>query len=253
MTPAAPGRLVPRRLLYAAAAAVLAFGAPVGLMVVRLAEGSGTSVIAAVGEDLRGDTRTYAYVTSSTVVVFALFGYVLGRQADALVRLSRTDPLTGLGNARAFEEHLFHETARTARYREPLSLLAVDVDGLKRINDAHGHGGGDLALQAVGRALRQGARSSDMAARVGGDEFALLAPSTSPAAATALAERVRALVAAERAAGLTISIGVATAEGGDAVPAHLREAADRALYEAKRRGRDRVVAAASPALTGPAA
>jgi diguanylate cyclase (GGDEF)-like protein len=241
MTPWPPGRAQPRRLLYAVAAAALALGAPAGLMIVRLAGAAPTA--AALRAELRGDPSTYAYVTASTMVVFALFGYVLGRQADALVRLSRTDSLTGLGNPRAFEEHLAQETARAARYDEPLSLLAMDLDGLKRINDAHGHRGGDLALQAVARALQRGARGSDLAARVGGDEFALLAPSTTSAAATALAERVRALVAAEGPDGLSISVGVATARGRDSAPARLREAADGALYEAKRRGRDRVVTA----------
>ena len=241
MTPGPPRRGLPRRVLYVVAAVVLALGAPVGLIVVRFA---GTAPKAAALRDEVGrDRSTYAYVTFSTMVVFGLFGYVLGRQADALVRLSRTDPLTGLGNPLAFEEHLAQETARAARYGEPLSLLAVDLDGLKRINDTRGHRGGDLALQAVARALGRGARGTDVAARIGGDEFALLAPSTASAAATALAERVRALVAAEEIAGLSVSVGVATTDGGEATPGRLREAADGALYEAKRRGRDRVVTA----------
>ena len=248
MTPRAAGPGPSRRLFYTAAAVVLALGAPLGLIIVRMA-GAGTASVAGVGAELRRDAPTYAYVTASTMVVFALFGYVLGRQADALVRLSRTDALTGLGNARAFEEHLGVETGRAARYGEPLSLLAVDVDGLKKINDRHGHHGGDLALQAVGRALRGGARASDLAARVGGDEFALLAPSTPGAAAAALAQRIRALVAAERVDGLTVSVGVATTEGGVASAMRLREAADGALYEAKRRGRDRAVSASVPGLT----
>jgi len=240
MTPARRWRALPRRLVYTLAAVVLALGAPAGLMVVRLGMGEPRPA-ASVREDLRRDAATYAYVTSSTIVVFALFGYVLGRQADALVRLSRTDSLSGLANPRAFEEHLAQETARASRYGEPLSLLAVDVDGLKRINDVQGHRGGDAALRAVARALRQGARASDVAARIGGDEFALLAPSTPLDAAAALAERVRALVAAEGLDGLSVSVGVATTRGEDAAPSRLREAADSALYEAKRRGRDRVV------------
>lgn len=240
MTPGNPRRGLPRRLLYAVAGTALALGAPLGLMVVRLA-GTGEASSPGIGGELDKDAPTYAYVTLSTMVVFALFGYVLGRQADALVDLSRTDPLTGLGNPLAFEERLSHETARAARYGEPLSLLAVDVDGLKSINDRHGHRAGDLALQAVARALRDGARDSDLAVRVGGDEFALLAPSTPTVAAAALAERIRALVAAQRSDGLTVSLGVATVEGRDASSAHLREVADGALYEAKRRGRNRVV------------
>jgi diguanylate cyclase (GGDEF)-like protein len=239
MTPGRPGRGWPRQLFYAAAAVALALGAPVGLIAVRLADTAPSAAV--VREEVRRDRSTYAYVTLSTMVVFALFGYVLGRQADALVRLSRTDSLTGLGNARSFDEHFAQETERAARYGEPLSLLALDLDGLKRINDAHGHRGGDVALQAVAQALQRGARASDVAARIGGDEFVLLAPSTSSAAATALAERVRALVAAAGLDGLSVSVGVATMEGGGGAPSRLREAADGALYEAKRRGRDRVV------------
>jgi diguanylate cyclase (GGDEF)-like protein len=240
MTAAPPRRVLPRRTLYPAVAVILALGAPAGLLAVRLARHAPSA--AALREEVRRDRSTYAYVTLSTMVVFALFGHVLGRQADALVRLSRTDSLTGLGNPLAFEEHLAQETARAVRYGQPLSLLAVDLDGLKKINDAQGHRGGDLALQAVGRALRQGARASDLAARIGGDEFALLAPSTPSEAATALAERVRALVAAEGLDGLSVSVGVATTDG-DAAAAGLRAAADSALYESKRRGRDRVVTA----------
>jgi diguanylate cyclase (GGDEF)-like protein len=233
---------LPRRLVYAAAGAALGLGAPVGLMVVRLS-GAVEDSPPGIGVDLDRNAPTYAYVTVSTMVAFALFGYVVGHQADALVELSRTDPLTGLGNPLAFEERLVHETARAARYGEPLSLLAVDVDGLKSINDRHGHRAGDLALQAVARALRGGARASDLPARVGGDEFALLAPSTPTAAAAALAERIRSLVASERRDGLTVSLGVATLEGRGSSPTRLREAADGALYEAKRRGRNRVVSA----------
>jgi len=249
VTPGPPVRGWPRQLVYPAAAVVLALGAPVGLMAVRLADTPPSAAVA--GDEVRRDRSTYAYVTLSTMVVFALFGYVLGRQADALVRLSRTDSLTGLGNARSFEEHLVQETARAARYGEPVSLLAVDLDGLKKINDAHGHRRGDAALQAVAQALQQGARASDVAARIGGDEFVLLAPSTSSAAATALAERVRALVAAVGLDGLSVSVGVATAQGTDGAPVLLREAADRALYEAKQRGRDRIVTVRDPALTAP--
>lgn len=234
---------LPRRLSYTLAAVALAAGAPFGLLVVRFV-GTGGANLARLRSELEGNSSTYLYVTLSTLAVFALFGYVLGRQADALVELSRTDTLTGLRNPLAFEERLREETARADRYREPLSLLLVDVDGLKAINDRHGHRAGDLALQAVGRALREGGRQTDLAARVGGDEFALLASSTPPSAAVALGERIRSLVAAQGIGGLTVSLGVATLEPGGASGAgFLREVADTALYEAKRRGRNRVVSA----------
>jgi diguanylate cyclase (GGDEF)-like protein len=235
-------RTVPRRLAYAGIGVVLALGAPLGLAVLRLATASGMSVEALRGE-VEQDLGAFLYVTASTVVVFFAFGYVLGRQADALVDLSRTDPLTGLRNARAFEERLGEEVARAGRYGGPLSLLIADVDGLKAINDRGGHHAGNFALRAVGDAMRKGARQTDLAARIGGDEFALLAPNTLASEALALGDRMRCLVA-EDASGVTISVGVATLRAHRPDAEELLLAADAALYEAKHRGRNQVVAAA---------
>jgi diguanylate cyclase (GGDEF)-like protein len=234
---------LPRRFLYALIAITLSAGAPLGLLVVRLG-GHEEIDRDALRREIEGDPATYLYVLLSTLAVFASFGYVLGRQADALVKLSRTDPLTGLSNMLAFEERLEQEAARLARYGEPVALLLADVDGLKAINDRHGHRAGDLALQAVARALRVGARQTDLPVRLGGDEFALLAPSTSRLAAVALGERIRSLVGGQGVDGLTVSVGVASLEPGRALAAdYFREIADTALYEAKRRGRNRVVSA----------
>lgn len=230
-----------RRFGYALVGAGLAMGAPVGLLIVRATAANLVDPTALLLE-LQAESPTYLYVLLSTLVVFASFGYALGRQADALVALSHTDRLTGLANRHAFEERLKEEIARSARYGEPLALLLVDVDGLKAINDRHGHHAGDLALQAVARALRSGARQADLPARFGGDEFAMLAPSTGTAAAITLGERIRSLVVVQGLEGLTVSVGVATLHpGGQAAPDNLRKVADMALYEAKRRGRNRVV------------
>jgi diguanylate cyclase (GGDEF)-like protein len=231
---------VSRRFLYALTAVVLAAGAPVGLLAVRSAGMNGFG-LARLGDVVRGDLPTFAYVTLSTLAVFAAFGYVLGRQADALLEMSRTDVLTGLRNQRAFEERLPDELARAVRYREPLSLLVLDLDDLKGINDSRGHHAGDLALRALADALLLGARQTDFAARVGGDEFVVLAPRTDARAAAALGERIRALVSVQGVDGLTVSVGVATMGAGSATQGFLREVADSALYEAKRRGRNRVV------------
>jgi len=221
--------------------AALAAGAPLGLLAVRFGAAERWD-LHAVRRQLQADRATYLYVTVSTALVFASFGYVLGRQADTLLKLSRTDPLTGIGNRLAFEERFDQETSRAARYGEPVSLLLLDLDGLKSINDRHGHAAGNAALQAVARALRMGARATDLPARVGGDEFALLAPTTARAAAAALGERIRTLVAGQGQQGLTVSVGTATLEGGRASDVRLLcEDADRALYAAKRQGRDRVV------------
>jgi diguanylate cyclase (GGDEF)-like protein len=187
----------------------------------------------------------------STAVAFTLFGYILGRQADWLAELSETDPLTGLSNARGFFDRLGAELARSRRYREPLALLSVDLDGLKSINDRYGHRAGDVAIRSVAEVIRSELRESDLGARWGGDEFAVLAPSTSRVAALALAERIRGLIPQRSTRWpLSVSVGVATVDpntdGEDIDSATLMRAADAAMYEAKRSGRDRVVAA-SPA------
>ena len=196
--------------------------------------------------EVADDLPDYLYVGTSTAIVFALFGFILGHQADQLADLSETDPLTGLSNARGLHDRLDAELARLRRYRTPLSLLLVDLDGLKTINDRHGHRAGDEAICRVADVIRSQLRDSDLGARWGGDEFAVLAPSTSRAAALALGERIRIQIL-ERGAPrqLSGSVGVATVDpttdDGALNPAMLMRAADAALYEAKRRGRNRVV------------
>ena len=133
------------------------------------------------------------------------------------------------------------------RHAIPLSILLVDVDRLKALNDRHGHRVGDEALSRVAAAIRSGSRAMDVAARWGGDEFALLAPDTGREEALHLAERVRALVAGsgERTEAITVSVRVVTLDAFRPVadPEVLMRAADVALYEAKRQGRNRIVAA----------
>jgi diguanylate cyclase (GGDEF)-like protein len=200
--------------------------------------------------DARADLLSYAYVTLATIAAFGLFGYALGRQADRLLDLSRTDPLTGLGNARTLHERLREELDRVRRYGQPLSLLLFDLDALKQVNDRHGHAAGNAALCRLAQAIRRASRISDVPSRWGGDEFALLAPSTSIEPAAMLGDRIRLLLSErQEAAGpppVTVSVGVATASAAPDVEAAARQlwdSADRALYEAKRRGRDQVVAA----------
>jgi diguanylate cyclase (GGDEF)-like protein len=216
---------------------VLALGAPVGLAGLRLATAGEVSVTA-LGREIEQDLGAFLYVTLSTMAVFFGFGYVLGRQVDALVDLSRTDPLTGLRNQRAFDERLADEVARAGRYGGPLSLLIADVDSLKAVNDRGGHHAGNLALRAVADAMRKDARQTDLAARIGGDEFALIAPSTDASEAAALGDRIRSLVAEHDAVHVTISVGVATLGRERPDAGGLLRAADAALYEAKHRGRN---------------
>jgi diguanylate cyclase (GGDEF)-like protein len=233
-------------MLYAMAGGALGLGAPAGLLLMRLMRG-GLSLRAAI-EEIRSDRETYIYSATSTTLAFALFGGVLGHYADRLARLATTDSLTGLFNARVFHDRLRQELGRTARYEEPLSLLIMDLDGLKRINDQLGHQAGDAALRSVAGAIRSGLREIDVGARIGGDEFVVLAPRTNEESAVVLAERLRALVAngvgglTDR--GTTISIGIASlspSRNARSTAASLMAAADEALYVAKRKGGDRVV------------
>jgi len=247
-----------RRILFAGAGGVLSAGAPLGLLAVRLAKRGRRWRSMSLRRAMReiGDNRPdYVYVLGATALAFGLFGYVLGRHADHLAELSETDPLTGLPNARRLFDRLDAELARARRYREALALLLVDLDGLKMINDRYGHHAGDDAIRAVAEVIRSELRETDVGARWGGDEFAVLAPNTSEAAALALAERIRATIAGTGAPWpLSGSVGVATidptADGEVVDSTTLMRAADRALYEAKRSGRNRVVSASPRALTG---
>jgi diguanylate cyclase (GGDEF)-like protein len=195
-----------------------------------------------------GDPPDYIYVGTSTAIAFSLFGYALGRQADRLAELSETDALTGLSNARGLFDRLDAELARSRRYREPIALLFVDLDGLKSINDRYGHRAGDEAIRNLADVIRSQLRESDVGARWGGDEFAVLAPNTSRAAALALAERIRALIPRQSVEWpLSGSVGVAAIEprtDGEVWDAStLMRAADAAMYDAKRGGRNKVVVA----------
>ena len=160
-----------------------------------------------------------------------------------LLELSQTDPLTSLRNRRAFDEHLGEAFEHARRYERPLSLAVVDVDHFKSINDTHGHDEGDAVLRGVAKIINSGTRQSDFAARVGGEEFAILLPETALFEALQFGEKLRSSIAAEPVAGheVRVSIGVASFPHSQ-VPtqADLFRAADQALYRAKMNGRNRV-------------
>ncbi len=182
-------------------------------------------------------------------------------QRERLRLHSLTDVLTGLPNRRHLEERLQQEVARAMREERPLSGLFVDADHFKAINDRYGHPAGDQALRLLAECIRSELRTSDLAARYGGEEFTLILPGTTIADARAIGERIRRRVAdAELALAdgqllrLTISLGASTLEppfSGDdpaVMGSRLLRQADQALYRAKARGRNRVVA--YPELAG---
>lgn len=231
------------RWRFAALGLVLAAGAPLGLLAVRAARAVPT--VSWARDEIGNDGVTFAYVWVSTCAAFATFGFLLGRKTDAIIALSTTDGLTGVANRRALQTVLERETTRASRYGTPVSLLLLDVDNLKTINDEGGHAAGDAALRSIATVLASESRASDAIARWGGDEFAFLAPHTGAADAAAIAERIRKKVSASPTKRpLTVSIGVATREPpASDDPAVLVRRADDALYEAKRRGRNRVAVA----------
>lgn len=229
---------------------VLGFGAPVGELLTRFL------AIAAVREhpldDLRDHAFFYSYELLGSCVVFAIAGLVAGRRADRLRRSEETyhrlaehDPLTGLYNARAITERYRRELERAVLTRQPLSMMLIDVDHLKAINDTFGHPAGDRALIHVADALRRGKRAADVAARWGGDEFAILLEGADESAARRIAERIvtdlrtTPIRLGRGLTTVTATIGICTAAQPDA-SLDLFAAADRALYSGKTGGRDAI-------------
>jgi diguanylate cyclase (GGDEF)-like protein len=167
-----------------------------------------------------------------------------------LLEAAMRDPLTGVYNRRHFDERMQAEFAASRRHGSPLSLLVVDVDHFKMVNDTHGHLAGDAALKTVARVLSDGLRKEDILARYGGEEFVVIARGSDLAGATQFAERLRERVerSSTRWEGkelrVTVSIGLAQLGAGMSVQ-QLIDAADRGVYQAKHNGRNRVVANAT--------
>lgn len=190
-------------------------------------------------------------MTGGSVGVAALIISGLSSQTrEVLMRLeqaARTDALTGLLNRRALELAFDLELTRARRTERPCAAVLIDLDRFKRYNDANGHLAGDSALRRIGHVLREGTRAIDTAARLGGEEFAVLAPECDTAGALALAERLRRAIEVEFSGAtpsLTASCGVASHPADGPEQSDLLSAADQALYSAKAHGRNR--AEASP-------
>lgn len=246
----------PRRWVYPAIGVLLSLALVAGLLALQ-----GWSVHRAhvpwhVSDELARQPMVYAYLLVATLLGTALAGWLTGRKEDLLEALSVTDPLTGLANRRRLLAAFTDERNRADRYGTPLSLLLIDLDRLKEINDQRGHSAGDRALQLVAEGLRRSCRNTDIIARTGGDEFVILAVNTSAPEALALGHRVCATVRRMGARGFpdprkgnaaaqpTVSIGVADLDSTSGPSFEsLHAAADGALYAAKAAGRDRALAA----------
>jgi diguanylate cyclase (GGDEF)-like protein len=202
-----------------------------------------------------GDERPYGRdaTTAEPSELVVVMRDITKRKAleEKLADLALSDALTGLANRRGFDQALTREWERTQREGSEISLLLLDIDHFKRFNDRHGHQAGDDCLRAIATAVKESVRSTDLAARYGGEEIAVIIRPTSAADALLVAEKLRAAIEALRLpqenGWVTASIGVATAlarhGGTQRMPESLLLAADNALYQAKREGRNRVVAA----------
>jgi diguanylate cyclase (GGDEF)-like protein len=183
----------------------------------------------------------------STIIKYLSGADVEASFLEEIYQLNITDHLTRLANRLRLEDQLQQEFLRARRHDRRLGVLFIDIDHFKNVNDIHGHQAGDAVLTAVGQLLRARARSDDLPARLGGEEFVVLLPETNLAGAAALAEDLRAAIEAlvvefgDERIEFTISVGCAELEAGDKRPDDLLNRADEKLYEAKRAGRNRVV------------
>jgi diguanylate cyclase (GGDEF)-like protein len=200
------------------------------------------------------------YLASYLFPLGAGFGFVLANLERAAARLQHRaahDSLTSCLNRGSFVELLAHAVERARRDKTPLSLVLMDLDEFKRINDRHGHLAGDAVLRAFAAAARQRLRASDVLGRLGGEEFALLLPATDQPGAWRVAEALREGTAALAvrvpggpALGVTVSLGVSTLDPGAAgTSEELFAQADRALYASKHAGRNRVTQSSDAAAT----
>ena len=212
-------------------------GAAVGCVAITL-----SLPIAASGGPSPGSDALLAIVwtTIAAVVCFTVLRLVdeIRRQSAELERLASTDTLTGLPNRRVWEDTLPRELARSVRTGSPVAIAILDLDHFKYYNDTHGHQGGDLLLKEIAALWPSELRDSDLLARHGGEEFALLLPDCGTADLEPVVEKVRRAMPA----GVTSSAGAAVWDGVEEAEELIRRA-DDALYAAKRGGRDRTVIA----------
>lgn len=199
--------------------------------------------IAAYGGDF--PVTAFFMAVATFAVVMALAGGHR-RSLDAVVLTAlddaRRDPLTGLLNRRGFHAVLDREDRRSARDRTPASVVVCDVDHFKAVNDGHGHAVGDAVLRTVASVIQEQTRGLDTAARIGGEEFAVVVAGAAATEAQAVAERMRTAIAEAPLAGVAVTASFGVAARDDTLHLALRRA-DAALYEAKRRGRNRTVVA----------
>jgi diguanylate cyclase (GGDEF)-like protein len=222
---------------------LLAVAADIAVLVVEFAVGLDPFA------DFQQRPVLYLYMFVGTIVIFGVFGAVLGSREAQLEEMAFRDSLTGLLNSRSLHMRLREELASTKRHERPTSFVLFDIDHFKQVNDKYGHPIGDKVLQLIGETIRSTLREGEIAARVGGEEFALLLPFTSIDRARVAAERIREAISKEslrlkngQQLSVTVSAGVACVnDHEDQDSAAIYSLADLALYKAKKQGRNRVV------------
>jgi len=228
--------------------AIFALGAPLGWLLTRVIAGH------AVSAELSTNWSVYVYMFAISALAFIFFGMMSVSREQRLERLNRklermsfTDSLTGLRNVRYFWERVDEDVLVAHEENMPLSLIVFDLDHFKRVNDTYGHAVGDQVLRGLGGIVRHCVRRGDTAARVGGEEFALVLPGTNRTHALQVITRIREVLADREFVSadgerfhVTLSAGVVSTQERRGDARQLFDLADAALYRAKEAGRDRV-------------
>ncbi len=221
------------------------FGMAVDILLIVTELAAGISPL----EDILRHPWLYGYVFLITVTAFSILGAMVGSREDQLEKLALRDHLTGLFNSRYLWARMDEQWATGKRDNSECSLILFDLDFFKRVNDEYGHPVGDELLQHIGKILQSAGRGSDVVARIGGEEFVFFLPNTTATAAGAIAERIRDAISQttlksnnNHLVTITISAGVAsTSDYAGTIPKSLYAQADKALYLAKKQGRNKVV------------
>lgn len=220
--------------------ALLSLGSPLGWILVEALLGGNPL------HSLRTYPGVYVYMTVGTMLVFTGFGFYVGRNENKLALLAIRDPLTGLYNNRFFQERVYEAFAAGKRNQRPLTLVQIDLDYFKRVNDEWGHPVGNDVLRTVGAALTRSSRVDETVARVGGEEFCVILEGADENAGVLAARRFHDAIRRTPTAGpkgplaVTASMGVACSRQVEGDAGDLYQASDQALYRAKQAGRDQI-------------